>query len=855
MKKVLLSFSVLAVSGVIAQKSPKLHTFQDLIRTAPKTTVVSQPEEKSMTTLWQDNFNDPATWTIDNSGQSGIEFGWNINSTSDGWWSPNGISANGTSGGNNAELVNGDPTASPATQALNVVYTMTTATPINISSLGGSNQVSLQFKQFGARFNDLQEIQISTDGTNFTTVGDNLDKTVLSQSGGSAYPNPDTKLINLATFLPTNPTTVWIRFRWTTNYPGSASNANVWVAYGWYIDDVKILSNPDYDLSSGTTFWGSAGLNYYQIPTTQVAPIEMTAKVFNGGLKDLNGATLNGSVLSGATNVFTGASAPTNIASLDSADLTLSTTFTPPATVANYTLKRNYSLGTIPNGIILTGSVSDQGTGYVTGNGISLTGGTGTGATGNITATPLGTVFAGTVSDAGVYYTSATGVATVGGSGTGLTLNIVANPIVISNVIPNQQGSGYVDATNVPVSGGTGTGMTVDIIANFLTGIGSITINNPGTGYSNQDMLTVASGDNNGNFMIETTGGEITSATIASFGSGYQVGDVTAIIGSGQAYHGNFTVTSISGGFVTGLTISNPGTGYSVGDVLTVTGGTATYTVGTVTNNTAAVDEVPANNTIADVNFAVTNYIYARDNGTFSGSTSNGTIGFEAGNLFDIYQDQTLKGISFRLAGGSGGTTVGTEIYAKIYSIDPNTGDFVFMEETAPLVVASNNLNTILSLPLLNPTPLAQGETYLAVVGSFDGGLKISNAGTSDVSTTFFLDHTDDTWYYSTSTPVVRLNFDPVLAVDENTMNVSAAKVYPNPTANSATVAFSLTNASEVNVNVTDMSGKEVFAKNLGNLSTGENSTEINMAGMASGVYYVQLHSNGSVVTKKVIKN
>ena len=777
MKKVLLSFSVLAVSGVIAQKSPKLHTFQDLIRTAPKTTVVSQPEEKSMTTLWQDNFNDPATWTIDNSGQSGIEFGWNINSTSDGWWSPNGISANGTSGGNNAELVNGDPTASPATQALNVVYTMTTATPINISSLGGSNQVSLQFKQFGARFNDLQEIQISTDGTNFTTVGDNLDKTVLSQSGGSAYPNPDTKLINLATFLPTNPTTVWIRFRWTTNYPGSASNANVWVAYGWYIDDVKILSNPDYDLSSGTTFWGSAGLNYYQIPTTQVAPIEMTAKVFNGGLKDLNGATLNGSVLSGATNVFTGASAPTNIASLDSADLTLSTTFTPPATVANYTLKRNYSLGTIPNGIILTGSVSDAGSGYTTGNGISLTGGTGSGATASVTASANGVVATGALAVLGTGYTTASAVATTGGSGSGLTLNITAN---------------------------AGTG-------------------------------------------------DLTDAIIANGGSNYLVGDVVTISGgNGDA---TYTVSSISGGAVTGLTISNAGTGYSVGDVLTVTGGTATYTVGTVTNNTAAVDEVPANNTIADVNFAVTNYIYARDNGTFSGSTSNGTIGFEAGNLFDIYQDQTLKGISFRLAGGSGGTTVGTEVYAKIYSIDPNTGDFVFMEETAPLVVASNNLNTILSLPLLNPTPLAQGETYLAVVGSFDGGLKISNAGTSDVSTTFFLDHTDDTWYYSTSTPVVRLNFDPVLAVDENTMNVSAAKVYPNPTANSATVAFSLTNASEVNVNVTDMSGKEVFAKNLGNLSAGENSTEINMAGMASGVYYVQLHSNGSVVTKKVIKN
>jgi hypothetical protein len=56
---------------------------------------------------------------------------------------------------------------------------------------------SLTFRQYGARFNDLQEIQMSTDGTTWITIGDNLDKPVLSAAGGSAYPNADTKTINL----------------------------------------------------------------------------------------------------------------------------------------------------------------------------------------------------------------------------------------------------------------------------------------------------------------------------------------------------------------------------------------------------------------------------------------------------------------------------------------------------------------------------------------------------------------------------------------------------------------------------------------------------------------------------------
>ena len=94
----------------------------------------------------------------------------------------------------------------------------------------------------------------------------------------------------------------------------------------------------------------------------------------------------------------------------------MSTTFTPPATVANYTLKRSVSLGYLPNGQILTGTLSNPGSGYVTGNGIALTGGSGTGATMNITATPLGAVFTGTISNAGTSYTSATGVATTGGN-------------------------------------------------------------------------------------------------------------------------------------------------------------------------------------------------------------------------------------------------------------------------------------------------------------------------------------------------------------------------------------------------------------------------------------------------------
>jgi Secretion system C-terminal sorting domain len=605
MKKLLLFVSAIA-SVAYAQKAPRIQTFQELVK-APKEATHAVSEDKLLgITLWSDDFANPANWTIDNSGQGGIEFGWNINSSSDGWWSANGISS--TSGGNYAELVNGDPTASPATQALSVVYTMTTTQPIDIAALGGNNQVSLQFQQYGARFNDLQEIQISTDGVTFVTVGNNLDKPVLSSAGGSAYANPDTKIINLATFLTANPSPIWVRFSWTTNFPGSATSPNVWITYGWYIDDVKIVTNPTNDLSVTSSFWGSVGLPYYQIPDEQVTEIGFSADVFNGGVNTQSNVKLNINANSGA---WTGSSTPISINSLDTTTIELTTFYTPPATPGNISISRS------------------------------------------ITA----------------------------------------------------------DST----------------------------------------------------------------------------------------------------------------------------------------------DDIPTNNAMTNIDFAVTDFIYARDNGTPSGSTSNGTDGFESGNLFDIFQDATLKAINVRLPGGASGATVGTEIFVKLYSVDATTGDFVFESESAPFVLASNNLNVNLVLELEPYVDVFAGTTYLAVVGSYSSGLRVSNAGKSDPQTTFFLDMADNTWYYSTNTPMVRMNFDPVLSVAEQT-EIAQAVVLPNPTTANATLRFDLQNTADVTVVVTDVAGKIMQSSAMNQLSAGAQEITLGAEQWAAGIYTVRITSNGNALTKKFVK-
>ncbi len=457
----------------------------------------------SQTTVWQNNFSTPSTWVVNNSGQTGAQFGWSIDATRDGWWAPSTAIAS-TSGGNYAELTNGNPTLSPGTQALDVTYTMTTALPISLATSG--TQVSLEFLQFGARFNDLQEIQISTNGTTFVPVGNNNNFPILSASGGSAYPNPSTKIINLAPYL-NGATQVWIRFSWTTNYPSAATNPNVWITYGWYIDDVKIKTNPNYDLSIQNESWGSNGLKYYQIPKAQVQPISFNSKILNEGQQTMTNVSLQINVNAGS---YTNSSTSTSIPSLSSDSLWVN--YTPPNNVnATYTINRSI--------------------------------------------------------------------------------------------------------------------------------------------------------------------------------------------------------------------------------------------------NSQQIDQNPANNLFQTITIAVNDNIYARDNGIIAGSTSNGANGFELGNLYKIYQNQTIAGIRVRIASG---TAIGTPIYVSLYSVDPISGDFVNVSNSNTLLVTASNVNSYLTIPLISPYLMQANNTYLAVVGSSTQGLKISNAGISEISTSYFTDYSGN-WFYVASTPVVQM--------------------------------------------------------------------------------------------------
>ena len=269
--------------------------------------------------------------------------------------------------------------------------------------------------------------------------------------------------------------------------------------------------------------------------------------------------------------------------------------------------------------------------------------------------------------------------------------------------------------------------------------------------------------------------------------------------------------------------------------------------------SSSATDAVPADNSILSAaSVSVNDYIYARDKGTATNGTYNAGMGFEAGNIFDIFASANLSGIDAYIDGGA---VVGAEVYAKLYSVDPTAtttaAAFVFVDESVSYTLTAADLGQKITLALgAGATPLNAGESYLVVLGSFgDGGatddLIISTAGVSEASTSYYFDMTDLTWYYTTATPMVRMNFDPSVGVNEVQDNLGL-RVFPNPA--NEVINISLNKEVSATITLLDVSGKVVRTQALNGIST-----SINTASLNSGVYFVTINDGTSVSTQKVV--
>lgn len=219
---------------------------------------------------------------------------------------------------------------------------------------------------------------------------------------------------------------------------------------------------------------------------------------------------------------------------------------------------------------ILQGNPSDFNASNIsTSPNTTLGGSSGTGLTVNIAYTSSSGALTLTINNPGQNYAS--------GDNLLVDLSSGANPLNQPNVtkiaFQVEQNTGIYDFnvgnfTNIATTGGSGSGLTVDVVLQSNNRINSIAVNNPGSGYTANDSITLNSSFSDG---LGTHANEITF-DVDSIENWSNATDVsTTSTGNGVGLTVDVTVDTNNA--LESILINTPGTGYADNDVITILGG------------------------------------------------------------------------------------------------------------------------------------------------------------------------------------------------------------------------------------------------------------------------------------------
>jgi hypothetical protein len=274
---------------------------------------------------------------------------------------------------------------------------------------------------------------------------------------------------------------------------------------------------------------------------------------------------------------------------------------------------------------------------------------------------------------------------------------------------------------------------------------------------------------------------------------------------------------------------------------------------------------VQTNNSLSD-EFKVTDYIYGHNyptsgSTTFGFNTVDATVGM--GNIYQCIQNQEVKGIQVLFGSG---TTPNTEAQIELYEVLTSIQDLnnIFLSDAFYTTPAAVNTSTPTDILFSSPVTLEAGKLYMVIVKCFQTAtnkikFKSTSKGNDDLSTIgygpFGAGSAVNYFVGWSTAPYISLNFDPTLNIAEQNEDFNSVSIYPNPASSDVTVSFDLAASSNATIKISDLSGKILSISTLNNLATGTNSANIQTANLVAGIYYVTLEVNGSIVTKKVIKN
>jgi hypothetical protein len=270
-------------------------------------------------------------------------------------------------------------------------------------------------------------------------------------------------------------------------------------------------------------------------------------------------------------------------------------------------------------------------------------------------------------------------------------------------------------------------------------------------------------------------------------------------------------------------------------------------------------DEIPEDD-VATRSYMVTDLVYALDDDAAQAFISIDG-GYEFGNLFQIHDDVMCGGVSFAIGAGSeSGATFNSRLYEFtgfdeagapiLEDVGLETQDHTILDSEMNGV----NGNMFVDLPFYGGAQMLEGgKTYLAVAICYGGAdqFRTPVSGSQLVPAQLLF---DGEWGWTSSIPMMRLNMDVSIAVEEEAPNEFVVQQnIPNPATSSTRINYRLAAASEVTLQVTDVMGRLVHTQDMGTLSAGPHVVELDVDKFQAGIYSYTLTAGTVQQTRQMV--
>ncbi len=265
--------------------------------------------------------------------------------------------------------------------------------------------------------------------------------------------------------------------------------------------------------------------------------------------------------------------------------------------------------------------------------------------------------------------------------------------------------------------------------------------------------------------------------------------------------------------------------------------------------------------------FAITDTIYARDNGILSSTTSpNFFVGgeedlSEIANLFEIPVKAQASSVSVYVDTAS---TLNTAIQARIYELIAGVPTLVANSPDYAITSAAQKGKWV-TLPV--SIILKAGGSYLASILCSNttavppvsqvvlGADRITKQP-SGTTLLYLSTATPPDWYNTKALPMIRLNIKSgFVGIDEVSKN-SETKLFqnnPNPFNKTSVINYELMKSASVSLEIYDLTGRKLFALNEGIQNSGMHSINIDGSQFSPGVYFYSLKAGDTTLTKRMV--